>query len=211
MKEYLLLIIPIVFAIFAVKTNKYVFKALQTLSCIMIVVAVTVIVGDINRAWSLILAFLFSIIGDYFLSNKEKKDIYFIYGIGAYFLAHIMYLVFCVLLKVNIVVLLVSFAALLVIYLAYYAIRLKPAIEDKNLSMAVIAYLLISCGVLACAISSMTISIVKALVISSIALIVFSDTLIAEADFIGNKKLSFLILPTYYLAQILLTVVVLMQ
>lgn len=38
---------------------------------------------------------------------------------------------------------------------------------------------------------------------AAIALLLFSDTMIAEADFAGNRRADILVLPTYYLCHIM--------
>ena len=44
------------------------------------------------------------------------------------------------------------------------------------------------------------------LYILGIAMLLFSDTMIAESDFVGNPKTGWLILPTYYLCHILVSI-----
>jgi hypothetical protein len=146
-----------------------------------------------------------SIAGDYFLSYKNKDKNYFVYGIALYFLAHIGYLLYIVMsFYINFAVFAVAAGVLLAGYLAYYFISLAKNV-DGMLSIAVISYLVISCAVLALAISAQADLAVKIPVVAGIALIVISDTIIAESDFSNHKRLAFLILPTYYAAQIFLS------
>lgn len=58
---------------------------------------------------------------------------------------------------------------------------------------------------LALAISIEAMMLVKALLVLGILLIVISDTIIAEKDFMNHMRFEPLILPTYYGAQILLS------
>lgn len=197
------LIIPAIFAIYACKSDKYVFKALETIACLLIVSAIGLYFNQ-HHFWYLSSAFFASILGDYFLSYKHKGKNYFVYGIALYFLAHIGYLLYIVMsFEINVIVFAIALAALVSGYLAYYFGSLKKNISGI-MTMAVLMYLIISCGVLALSISIETLPMIKALLVAAITLIVLSDTIIAESDFANRKRFSFLILPTYYAAQILL-------
>ena len=197
------LTIPAIFAFLASKSNKYIFKAMQTLSCLIIAFSAGLYYG-VHNFWYLPAAFLASVTGDYFLSFKHKGENYFIYGIALYFLAHIGYLLYIVMsFEINFIVLAAAFAVLLAGYLIYFFVSLKKSVSGV-MGFAVLAYLIISCAVLALAAAASAALPVRLLVIAGIALIVLSDTVIAESDFMGRKRLSFLILPTYYAAQIIL-------
>ena len=103
--------------------------------------------GNIHFMY-LAVSFLVSVAGDYFLSYKNRDKNYFVYGIALYFLAHIGYLLYIVMsFDVNIIVFLVAAALLLGGYLAYYFIALVKNIKGV-MSVAVLAYLVISCAVL---------------------------------------------------------------
>ncbi len=198
------LTIPAVLAYFACKTDKYLLKSLQTLACLVIVMVAGLISGNIHFMY-LAVSFLVSVAGDYFLSYKNRDKNYFVYGIALYFLAHIGYLLYIVMsFDVNIIVFLVAAALLLGGYLAYYFIALVKNIKGV-MSVAVLAYLVISCAVLALAISAQAAVFIKMLMALGIALIVISDTIIAEVNFLSHKRLDFLVLPTYYAAQIFLS------
>lgn len=197
------LLIPAIIAILACKTNKYLYKALQTVACILIV---TILGIYFNSGVYLYLAIAFtaSVIGDYFLSFKDNSKNFFIYGIALYFLAHVGYLLYIIMsFEVNRVVFTIMFGVLLTIYLIYYLVVLRKSISGI-MNIAALFYLIISCVVLATAVSAETNVLGKVIMISGVALIVISDTIIAETDFLNHKKFSFLILPTYYAAQILL-------
>jgi len=146
-----------------------------------------------------IAAFLFSAAGDYFLSNKSGQAFYFIIGIGLYLLAHLGYLGFA---WRNGHPHWPLFGLLLLIYLPYYFLLLNPAIADLVLSLSVLAYLLISCLVLAVASGLNLMQPLKAVYILGIALIVLSDTIISFTEFLHFRELNWLILPTYYLAHL---------
>ena len=198
------LTIPAVFAYFACKTDKYLLKSLQTLACLCIVMAAGIISGNMHFLY-LGASFMVSIAGDYFLSYKNRNENYFVYGIVLYFLAHIGYLLYIVMsFDINIAVFAAAGAALLAGYLVYYFVSLAKNVKGV-MSAAVLSYLVISCAVLALAVSIDAPVFVKILTVLGIALIVISDTIIAESDFLNHRRLAYLILPTYYAAQIFLS------
>ena len=70
---------------------------------------------------------------------------------------------------------------------------------------AALAYLFVSCFSLGAAWGIRLSGLPKWGYVLGIALILFSDTLIAITEFMGNDRWEFLILPTYYLAHIVIT------
>lgn len=149
-----------------------------------------------------VLALGASIVGDTFLSTRAGRESFYIAGIAAFFVAHVGYLGFA--LKNG----RMHFPALGVLmsgYLGWFALQLGPAIRSVPLKTAALIYLLISCTALAAAWGMRSRPAVKAAYVAGIGLIVFSDTLIALSDFMKVKGVSFLILPTYYLAQVVVT------
>ncbi|MDR1886828.1 MAG: lysoplasmalogenase, partial [Prevotellaceae bacterium] len=93
--------------------------------------------------------------------------------------------------------------------LVFFALALYPAIDNTVLLIAVLLYLLVSCCSLAAAMNMKSDRFVRGFFIAGISCIVFSDTLIALAEFSDSSALSFLIMPTYYLSHILITLSVL--
>ena len=87
---------------------------------------------------------------------------------------------------------------LLALYAAYLTQIVLPGMP-KMLRLPAVLYTLVS-------IAGFTVALTSgdAVYASAIALLLFSDTMIAAADFAGRKELSFLILPTYYLCHILI-------
>jgi uncharacterized membrane protein YhhN len=146
-----------------------------------------------------VLAFVFSLIGDYFLSNKGGTEIYFVVGIGMYFVAHLGYLAYALR---NGRVQRIVLGVLLLSYLIYYFVSLNPAIDDTVLSVAVLLYLLISCLALAAATGMTLPAEQKWLYVFGIAMIVLSDTAISFNEFLDIRTFNWLILPTYYLAHL---------
>ncbi|MBN2853019.1 MAG: hypothetical protein JXQ23_09835 [Clostridia bacterium] len=198
---YLYGIIPLFFSILALKKKKYLYKALVTASIILFSL-IYMIVYQIDLSFSVILgALLFSIIGDYFLNNNEKHPMFYVLGIAVYFMAHACYLVYMLMNGVlNISLLIIFF----VCFSLYFIFRLYPSIKEKSLLVAVLLYLGISCLTFAATFGLSVTFPSKALMVSAVGLIVFSDIMIAETDFVKNRRTAGLILPTYYLAHICL-------
>ena len=207
MRRYIVLIIPIILGIVAVTTDYLPFKMGVPLVCALIVLGIYFLDrpqrGDLF--W-LVAAFVFSAIGDYFLSNKGGHESYFVIGIGLFFLAHIGYLTFALR---NGRISWLALVILLVGYLLYYFLALNPAIDDGVLSTAVLLYLLISCVAFAAAFGLRLTGLVKWLYVTGIFFILFSDTIISFNEFLQYKALNWLILPTYYLAHITISAAVL--
>ncbi|MDR0748009.1 MAG: lysoplasmalogenase [Tannerellaceae bacterium] len=197
---YCLLAIPVIFAALALTYHDFLFKAGVTGSCILIVLALGKTISRSNRA--IVLAFLFSIAGDWFLSNRHGQTERFILGIVLFFIAHVWYLQYA-LLKGRLHY--IATAILLAGYLAFFIIVLYPAIPHLWLLASVLAYLLISCVSLGAAVGMNAAPPVKWIFVFGVAMIVFSDTIIALREFAGQEQLGFLILPTYYLAHISIT------
>lgn len=196
MKRYFILLLPILFMIGYLVTREYIFNFATTFSCIPIVVyygmkekryASTVIIS---------LAFIFSIAGDWVLK------IYFVYGIALFFIAHIWYIIYSLRNgKINKRLLLIISALALV----YYIVFLMPAISDKVMNGAVLIYILISCLSVAAAKDLNAGYVTKELYFNGICCLIFSDILISMNKFLYIDIFYFLMLPTYYASQILVT------
>lgn len=204
---YLLFLLPLFFSLAALKTGYYPFKALVTISCLAIIGAARFAPGG-RSGWAapIVIAFGFSVMGDFFLSTRGdqtgSKRHYYLLGILFFFLAHLAYLAFASRLGVlNRPILLL----ILVLFLVYYAVRLYPRLEKTELKIAVLLYLILSCFSLAWVISLGCGSLRSGTLIGGIALIFFSDLTIAESDFCGVKAMAKWILPTYYAAHMILT------
>jgi uncharacterized membrane protein YhhN len=152
--------------------------------------------------WMVIGAFVFSIVGDYFLSHRNGDTLWFVYGIFFFFLAHLGYLAYSLFHgRVAWKTTLVVCAA----YLIFFFTSLYGGIGDPLLMWAALAYLLVSCLSLGAALGIKKAGWPKWGYTFGIALILFSDTLIALAEFMQYHRWDFLILPTYYLAHIAIT------
>lgn len=200
---FLLLLFPACLAVAADRTGYLPFKMGVPIVCAVLLLL------DLGRkmkrrgdVWFVIAAFVFSAIGDYFLSNKRGAESYFVIGIAAYFVAHLGYLGFCLLHgKLHRVAMAVLFAG----YLPYFAFFLYPAIGQTVLSVAVLFYLLVSCVGLAAAMGLRLTPPGKWLYVFGILMIVVSDTFISFNEFLKYRAFNDWILPTYYLAHLAVT------
>jgi uncharacterized membrane protein YhhN len=200
---YLLFLIPVLSAILAIQGYGFIYKAGVTLGCIFILLIFYKNQSKYSPAlWLIFLAFIFSIAGDWFLSNKGDSFSMFSAGIGLYFLAHAGYLGYAlkngkIHLKFTIFV--------LVVYLVFFFIMLWPAIDNPILLAITLMYLLISCFSLGASVNLNSPIFVKRSYFIGITLILFSDTIISFKEFTSYQDMNCLILPTYYAAHIVIT------
>jgi len=206
-KDHLLLLIPLALAIPALADYGFFFKAAVPGSCALILALLfRKELKSLPDICFVIAAFLFSIAGDWFLSNKGESFMMFSAGIGLYLFAHLGYLGFA--LKNGRIQMLFTFV-LLAGYLLFFFVKLYPALDDAVLLIAVLLYLLISCVSLGAAFGIRLPSVVKWSYFAGVSLVLLSDTIIALHEFTSYGALNFLILPTYYAAHISITFTVL--
>lgn len=199
----LLLLIPLILSILAVAGYGFFFKAAVPGSCALILILwFRNQLNTMPDIWFVVAAFLFSIAGDWFLSNKGDSFMMFSAGIGLYLFAHVGYLVFAMrngrMAKIFTVILLAG-------YLLFFFVKLYPALDDTILLVAVLLYLLISCFSLGAAFGIRLAPVVKWSYFAGVTLVLFSDTIIALNEFTSYGTLNFLILPTYYAAHMSIT------
>lgn len=205
--SYLLLFIPAIFGTAAFITNKFIFKVGQTLSCLVIALYYG-LSNEFSTVWFLAIAFALSILGDFFLSFRTKTNNYFILGITAFLFVHVGYILFIYnSFSASLLIFLISLLILLLGYTLYFTKSLYEKL-DGVMKVGVMGYIAISCVAFALVVSINAPAVVKTLSVIGIFLIVFSDTIIAESSFAGRRKAVSLILPTYYLAQITLSAMV---
>lgn len=198
-----LLLIPLVLAYFADNGYGFFFKAAVPGSCaIVLAILYRKKIKIRPDIWSVIGAFIFSIAGDWFLSNKGNSFIMFSVGIGLYLIAHIGYMGFALL---NGRIHKIFTAVILTGYLLFFFFRLFPAIDNTVLMIVTLLYSLISCFSIGAAAGIKLKPLVKWAYFLGVALVLFSDTIIALYEFTGYRELNFLILPTYYAAHIAVT------
>ncbi|WP_423126717.1 lysoplasmalogenase [Gaoshiqia sp. Z1-71] len=200
---YALLLIPAFSAVLALNHFGFFFKSGSAGGGILILLVLYF--NQLKRSkdvWAIIAAFLFSIGGDWFLSHRHGEPERFVAGIALFFIAHIGYLWYALLKgRIRWIFTLI----LLVAYLLFFFLKLSPVINDQSLMFAALVYLLISCFSLGGAVGLEAPAPERLAYIFGIFLILFSDTIIAFREFLGYRELSFLILPTYYLAHLAIT------
>ena len=139
----ILVLVQIFTGIVASVTDIFLFKisvaALGSITLLLVYRGELLKVIDV---WVIILAFVCSMIGDYFLSHMQGDTTFFIIGISFYLVAHIGYLIFSLL---NGTIRRKSTIGITVIFLIYFYFALYPSIEDKTLALMVLFYLLVSC------------------------------------------------------------------
>ncbi len=195
--------IPACLAVAALQTGYLPFKLGVPLSCAALLLAT--FRGKMRQrldVWFIIGAFVFSGLGDYFLSNRRGHEDYFVCGIAAFFVAHLGYLGFSL---HNGQLHLTALGMLLAGYLPYFLFGLKPAIADPVLFTAVLLYLLISCVSLAAAAGLRLAPAGKWFYVFGLLMVVLSDTIISFSEFLQYRDLNRWILPTYYLAHVTVT------
>jgi len=200
----ILVMAQVVSAIIATGTDIFIFKiGVAAIGSIILLIAYFNQLMKVLDVWVVILAFVFSMIGDYFLSHMSGDNSMFIIGISLYLTAHVGYLIFSLLngtirRKVTI---LITMA-----FLIFYYLTLYPNILDKTLAFTVLFYLIVSCVSLGAAMGIKAMPNIKKPYFIGIAMILFSYIIISFKEFMGFDSLNILILPTYYLAQICITI-----
>ena len=192
-----LALIPVCFAILRLMTRKYLFSALTTLSCALL--SLTPIWRN-GWHWSRIIlpaALVVSAVGDYFMTHKGGHAEIYRLGIAGFLVAHVLFIVHCCTQWRPRAWIFAIGLILVVAYGFYLLCRALPGIP-RLLRLPAALYTLIS--VTGFMFSLMT---GNPLYIVGIALLLFSDTMIAEHDFVHNRAAGSLILPTYYLSQLL--------
>lgn len=200
----LLVITQFVSSIIATGTDIFIFKiGVAAVGSIILLIAYYGQLMKVLDVWVVILALVCSMIGDYFLSHMSGDNSMFIIGISLYLMAHVGYLIFSLLngtIRWKVTTLITT------AFLIFYSLTLYPNILDKTLAFIVLFYLIVSCVSLGAAMGIKVKPNIKMPYLIGIALILFSDTLISFKEFMSYDSLNFLILPTYYLAQICITI-----
>ncbi|NCP06231.1 MAG: lysoplasmalogenase [Flavobacteriales bacterium] len=200
---YHFLLFSTISAILAINNYGFIFKSgTAGIGMVILLLLNFKKVKPTKDVWMIIIAFLFSIAGDWYLSHKNGNPIMFSKGIALFFLAHLGYLAFA-LLNGKVKWLLTS--AVLIVFLVYFFVILYPTFSDKVLMIASLIYLLISCLSFGASFGVQGDSVVKWTYVFGVFLILFSDTMISLTEFLKYPQLDFLILPTYYLAHIVIT------
>ncbi len=200
---YLLLGLQVISALIALYTGDFLFKSGSAgIGALIILILLYRKQFAAPDLWMVVVAFLFSIVGDYFLSHRNGDLMRFVYGIVFFFLAHVGYLAYSLFNgKIHWPFTLILCAG----YLVFFFTSLYGNIGDPILLWAALAYLFVSCFSLGAAWGLSQKGWEKWGYVLGIGLILFSDTLIAFREFMGYNRWDFLILPTYYLAHMVIT------
>lgn len=200
---YVLLGVSAILAILGVATSNFIFKSGTAGMGISIVLLLNVrLKHSAKDTWWIPAAFLFSIIGDWFLSHMNGDNLMFVKGIALFFLAHVGYLLYALF---NGRIKRMFTVILLAAYLVFFFLVLYPTFTDVPLMIASLVYLLISCFSLGAAMGMKGDPTARRSFIFGVVLIIFSDTIIAFKEFVDYHTFDFLITPTYYLAHIFIT------
>lgn len=202
LKKYGILLLPVLLTVLYLTTDFYPFRIAITLTCLLIVGRDGILSHGWRDGFFIIAAFAFSLVGDWMLVHSGAVPVRFIYGVAFFLAAHIGYVLFCMRNGKPDKPFLV---AVVVLYLLYYVLSLRPAIPDMVMRTAVLAYLLVSCFSIACAKGLRTDELSKRLFFAGVVCLVFSDTLISIEKFLCPAPLYFLMLPTFFASQILIT------
>ena len=199
---YLLLLVPVFFAVLHFHAGRYPYSAAVTASCLVI----SLIAGA--SPW-IVAAYALSIVGDYFMaySGGKNGDRMLLGGIVGFFLAHACFLTYSLTvieIPENPLFRIAAAALLVAGYTVFLLKTLYPAIRERFLRVAATAYTGISLCVMTASLFSAAPAASAVLFAAGIAFILFSDTLIALSRFLGRKKLSRWICPTYFICHVLI-------
>ncbi len=199
---YLLIGLQVVSAAVALATGNFLFKSGSAgIGALILLILSSRKAFRTPDLWMVVGAFVFSIIGDYFLSHRNGELMMFVYGILFFFIAHVGYLLYSL---YNGRIALYFTGVLCAAYLIFFFSALYENIGDPVLMWAALAYLFVSCFSMGAAWGIRQGGPSKWGYIAGIALILFSDTLIAIREFMQHDQWDFLVLPTYYLAHIVI-------
>lgn len=194
------LIAPLACALLRLYTGKYLFNVGLTGGCALLLL----LSGD-ARLWPVAAALGLSIAGDFCMAHKAAFPNAYLCGVALFFCAHAAFLCYIAQrLTLTAAVALVG-AALFLFYGGYAVKRLLPNVPGAPMKAAVLSYAAISCAALALSFGLDAPLAEKLPFVFGIAMIVFSDACIAEADFGGRRGAAPLILPTYFACHLLVT------
>ena len=203
--SYVFLASAVVFAVLHYRTGKYPFSAAVTLSCLIAVF--------VWADFRITAAYALSVVGDWFMAHSGGKngDKRLMGGILFFFLAHACFLSYSIYhMEYRPQLLWLIPAGMLVLgYGIFLWKKLLPAIPDRTIRIAAAAYTGISLAVLTSSLLSRDAPLSKWLFCAGIAMIMFSDTLIALSRFLGKKGVGRFICPTYFACHILVAASVL--
>jgi uncharacterized membrane protein YhhN len=201
---YAALLLPVGLTVLAIRRSSFIRHTLVTASAGLILM-----LGGglpfISTGWPLLAGLLASIIGDFFLHYRKGRQTWYGLGIACFFLAHLLFLLFCLMHSSLGWLTWISMAVLLAGYLAFYRLRLVPAVNAVPLRVLMLLYILISSACFSASLGLTGALLLRLAMPLAVGLILFSDTLIACKDFLGQPRGAGLIIPTYLAAHCLMT------
>lgn len=200
-KHYLILLLPLTCAILHFTQDCFIYRSLVSLLCSIILI----IFPDSRfrkRSILLVSAGLFiSISADWFMGHSNHTNVYFIYGVTLFFIAHCCYLIFSLINgKMNYKVLVI----LLIVYLPIFFFLFASNINGTIIYIAILSYLLISALSLSAAMGLSIGGITRFLFALGIGTLIASDTVIGFNMF-SPYHLKGVIMPTYFAFQLIIT------
>lgn len=196
------LLIPILFLAGYLHSGGWVYRSGITLSCLALVACVWFLRSRPLDMAFIMLAFLFSLAGDAVLGHYSSQAIGFVAGIVLFLVAHLLYIRFCLFHGSPSRMV---FWVLAAVFLGYYLFCLLPVVRPWVLSLAVLAYIFVSILSLSAAWGMGERGWEKWLFVLGIASLLFSDWLISLSSFMSIYSLKWLIMPTYFTSQLLVT------
>lgn len=201
----ILLVIPIALAVWGTYSRRYYCNLGVTGSCALLLL----LSGHMPGVLPLIAALAVSIVGDYFMAHQRSGRNYYLYGICGFGVAHALYIWYAAMRFSFNWPAAIAAIVLAALYGVYLAMRVLPQANDMPMRIAICVYASVSIMALAMALCLSAPAIEKALYALGVASILFSDTIIAQSDFAGDDRFSFLIMPTYFGCHVLVTASVL--
>lgn len=219
MKSWIPLLLPLATLVGYLLTGSFWLRSGTTLLCLFLIILRTREAVLHTAVGFVALALALSFCGDYVLGHWGGSFEGFVCGVGLFLLAHLGYVAYCLCrgrLRWGWLV-----ALCLVFGAGYYGVLLRPHIGDAVTSVAVLAYVLVSCLSMAAALGLKKksefseyseysekpdgASLSHILFAVGIASLLFSDLLIAQKRFLGDDTLYALMMPTYFASQLLVT------
>lgn len=184
----------------------YAFSAATTLLC----ACAAACSRNVGLKLALVAGLLVSVVADWFLAHQKIDSNRFLYGVLGFFAAHCLFAWQAGMRFSFNTAFLVIALVLLVGYGVYMAARVLPKVES-GLRVPLILYMLVSVASLYFALSMDAPLLPRILYIVGIAAILFSDTMIAENEFLHQAWAGKLVLPFYYACHVLITLSFLLQ
>ena len=194
------LLVPLGAMYMGLKTKMYAWNCVLTISRALIVL----LTRRTDVVAPLLVAYACSIVGDFFMAHKGMRDLWYIAGIAGFLLAHLCFIWYASNRFAGTMRIYLAGAALALMLGWYLIQRVLPKVEGMPMKAAVALYSLVSVVSVVFAAGLQGNNAFETLLyVLGIALIAFSDSMIAETDFVGNSECSAYIMPTYYLCHIL--------